>query len=189
MEAEYWVAIITSLVAGVGIIATSIYQVVQTVQDARKIKEIDQKGDSINKKGTKIYSDTQIIKEDTKNLNIIESNVIETKNTVLPAAIQITEMKDNIKELANDLAARKKLNEYVSQGLNAEDTINRVSAVFEKNAKLSKALEVEQQNHQLLNLQYQKVIEEKKVLQCELDKLKTDIERKQTKKHTLDHNR
>ncbi|MFQ7026823.1 MAG: hypothetical protein ACLRRA_07595 [Acutalibacteraceae bacterium] len=98
-------------------------------------------------------------------------------------------MKDNIKALAEDLYARKKLNEYVSQGLNPEDTINRVSAVFERNAKLSRALEAEQQNCQLLNLEYQKVIEERDELKYELEHLKAELKYNQTQKHNIDYQR
>ena len=95
----------------------------------------------------------------------------------------------NIKALAEDLYARKKLNEYISQGLNPEDTINRVSAVFEKNAKLSRALEAEQQNYQLLNLEYQKVIEERDELKYELEHLKAELKYNQTQKHNIDYQR
>ncbi len=157
------------------------------------MKRLTKKSDTINTvisdTGTKIYYNTQNIKESTKNLNIIESHIKETKDTVLPAALQIGEMKDNIKALAEDLAARKKLNEYVSQGLNPEDTINRVSAVFEKNAKLSRALEAEQQNYQLLNLEYQKVIEERDELRYELEHLKAELKYNQTQKHNIDYQR
>lgn len=184
MNTELWIALISSVGAAVSMIAASIYQIVHTVKDGKNIETIDKKSDAINdtlaETGTKIYLDTQNIKESTKNLNIIESHIKETKDTVLPAALQIEEMKDNIKALAEDLAARKKLNEYISQGLNPEDTINRVSAVFEKNAKLSRALEAEQQNYQLLNLEYQKVIEERDELKYELEHLKTEIKQNQT---------
>lgn len=191
MDTELWIALISCLAAAISIIATSIYQIVRTVKDGKNIETINKKSDTINAAisdtGTKIYSDTQNIKESTKNLNIIESNVKETKDTILPAAAQIGEMRDNIKALSDDLAARKKLNEYVSQGLNPEDTINRVSAVFEKNAKLSRALEVEQQNYQLLNLEYQKVIEERDELKYELEHLKAELRYNQTQEYNTDY--
>jgi len=193
MDTELWIALISSVGAAVSMIAASIYQIVRTVKDGKNIETINKKSDTINTAisdtGTKIYSDTQNIRESTKNLNIIESHIKETKDTVLPAALQIGEMKDNIKALAEDLATRKKLNEYVSQGLNPEDTINRVSAVFEKNAKLSRALEAEQQNCQLLNLEYQKVIEERDELKYELEHLKAELKYNQTQKHNIDYQR
>ena len=193
MDTELWIALISSVGAAVSMIAASIYQIVRTVKDGKNIETINKKSDTINTAisdtGTKIYSDTQNIRESTKNLNIMESHIKETKDTVLPAALQIGEMKDNIKALAEDLAARKKLNEYVSQGLNPEDTINRVSAVFEKNAKLSRALEAEQQNYQLLNLEYQKVIEERDELKYELEHLKAELKYNRTQKHNIDYQR
>lgn len=193
MDTELWIALISSVGAAVSMIAASIYQIVRTVKDGKNIETINKKSDTINTAisdtGTKIYSDTQNIRESTKNLNIIESHIKETKDTVLPAALQIGEMKDNIKALAEDLATRKKLNEYVSQGLNPEDTINRVSAVFEKNAKLSRALEAEQQNYQLLNLEYQKVIEERDELKYELEHLKAELKYNRTQKHNIDYQR
>ena len=167
MDTELWIALISSVGAAVSMIAASIYQIVRTVKDGKNIETINKKSDTINTAisdtGTKIYSDTQNIRESTKNLNI--------------------------KALAEDLYARKKLNEYVSQGLNPEDTINRVSAVFERNAKLSRALEAEQQNCQLLNLEYQKVIEERDELKYELEHLKAELKYNQTQKHNIDYQR
>ena len=185
MNTELWIALISSIGAAVSIIATSIYQIVRTVKDGKNIETINKKSDTISDTGTKIYVDTQEIKTHTQNLNIIKDNLKETKNMVLPATQQIANMENSIKELTADLAARKKLNEYVSQGLNPEDTINRVSAVFEKNAKLSKALEIERNNHQLLNLEYQKVIEERDGLKHELEQIKAEFKQQ----HNIDYQR
>ncbi len=185
MNTELWIALISSIGAAVSIIATSIYQIVRTVKDGKNIETINKKSDTISDTGTKIYVDTQEIKTHTQNLNIIKDNLKETKNMVLPATQQIANMENSIKELTADLAARKKLNEYVSQGLNPEDTINRVSAVFEKNAKLSKALEIERNNHQLLNLEYQKVIEERDELKHELEQIKAEFKQQ----HNIDYQR